>query len=339
MGARRAARPAARPAGPRARRLGPRRRRPSGRVPVDAFALHHEAFPLPDGFLTLDLRDFDDDAYPVSYDRPAGPLRPATIVDALVLDVATDGTVRSRWSLAERLDTQRIGWMSLQVDAGGLDWAHANAVFLDPTDGNVVVSVRHQDVVVELDRATGDVRWLLGNPDGWAPPLADLRLQPVGDVSWPSHQHGPMIVDNGDGTIDVVMFDNGNYGRTTPYSGVDDGDHYSRMIAYRVDEAARTVEQVWVADETSTGRLFVPAFGDADRLPLTGNTLGVWGMVFDEGEGKNVDLGRGAKSVRLVEAGPDGAPVWELSAWTPREAWREGWQAHRAQRIPTLYPR
>lgn len=310
-----------------------------GDVPVDASDLHHEVVPVDGGFLTLDNQITAVPAFPRRY-APDAPLEPAELLDPVVLDVADDGTVRRRWALVERLDPQRIGWMSLEPNGGGLDWGHANAVVVDPVDGGLLVSLRHQDAVVKLDPETGEVRWILANPDGWRSPWAELRLAPVGEVAWPYHQHGPMVTANRDGTVDIALFDNGNHGRTTPYSsGRPQGrGSYSRVVVYRVDEAARTVAEVWSQAETSTGPLFSQRYGDADRLPLTGNHLGVWGELRVEGGVANHERDRGAKSVRVVEAAPSGEVVWELSIWGRREDGAEGWQTHGAMRVASLLP-
>ena len=314
-----------------------------GTIPVDVNLFHHEVYPVPGGFLAMDQESTYVDAYPVSTTLPNGPFAPAYVLNPVVVEVDLDGAVRSRFDLQSRLDPQRIGWLSLQESTPGYDWGHANAIAVDPTDGGLVVSVRHQSAVVKLDRTTGDVVWILSNPAGWRSPWAELLLEPVGDVVWPGHQHAPMVTAAEDGTLEILMFDNGNFARTTPYDGdsddTDDGqDYVSRMVAYRVDEAAGTVSEHWATFGTSTGRLYSGAFGDADPQPLTGNRLGVWGMMFVDDGVRNVDRDRGQKSVRLVEAAPDRSVVWELSAWGPLDAAPQGWQTHRAQRVATLYP-
>ncbi|MEQ1566549.1 MAG: aryl-sulfate sulfotransferase [Myxococcota bacterium] len=297
-----------------------------GDLALDVNTLHHAVTPLPDGgFVGLDLAPFEVDAYPLSVDDPEGPTAPATLSDGVVVRVAADGSVVERFSIAERLDPARIGWLSLQQDALGYDWGHVNAVSVDPRDGGYVVGVRHQDAVIKLDPA-GELQWIVSPPDGWRSPWAELRLDAVGGASWPYHAHAPRI--SADGRL--TMFDNGNHGRTTPYAG-EPGEDWSRIVEYQVDEGEGTVAEVASA-EPSTGPEFSPAFGDADLLP-NGDHLGVWGYLFSESGVRNVDRGRGVNSVRLVEVAPDGEVVWELSLWSTADR-PAGWRAHRAQRIP-----
>jgi arylsulfate sulfotransferase len=85
------------------------------------------------------------------------------------------------------------------------DWLHSNSVQLAP-DGNLLMSIRHQDWVIKIDyqngAGTGNIHWRLGL-DG------DFTL--VGDANdpypWFSHQHD---VEYEFGTSHVSLFDNGN---------------------------------------------------------------------------------------------------------------------------------
>ena len=265
-------------------------------------------------------------------------MAPATLAAPDVIEVARDGTVRQRWSIADAIDPSRIGWQSLQDDALGKDWAHANSVVVDPSDGGLVVSLRHQDAVIKLDRQTGALVWILSNPDGWRPPYTDRLLQGSEGTTWPYHQHAAMVTDEGH----ILMFDNGNFDRTTPYSGTDDGEgYYSRMVEYRIDPDAGTVDEVWSHHQTSTGPLFSGTFGDADRLE--GTRLGVFGRMYtDAGVSKRerrarpaigavargggrrhhrvgpVAVERGDRATRRVADPPRPAPVDAVPAPPPR---------------------
>ncbi|MGB1699214.1 MAG: aryl-sulfate sulfotransferase, partial [Nannocystaceae bacterium] len=91
------------------------------------------------------------------------------------------------------------------------------------------VSLRHQNWIVDVDRATGDVRWILG--DGGDFTLADGA---EGPAEWFYSQHAPTM--ESDGTI--LVYDNGNERPDAP-------DSYSRAVRYLLDEDAMTATQVW----------------------------------------------------------------------------------------------
>ena len=98
------------------------------------------------------------------------------------------------------------------------DYMHMNAIALDPKDGNLIVSFRHQDHFVKLDRHTGAVLWRLGGKND------SFGLTPAQAFS---HQHFGRTHD--DGTL--TIFDNGNAGQKT------------RLLSFKLDEAARAVSR------------------------------------------------------------------------------------------------
>ncbi len=118
------------------------------------------------------------------------------------------------------------------------DYNHLNSLDIDPSNGNIVVSLRHDDEVLELDRKTGAVLWTLGG-EGDEFGLADA------DKS--SHQHYVRFLGPGD----LMMFDNGNAGKLT------------KIREYRIDEAAHTAK---VLTAFSVDGHFSAAMGSVQKL-------------------------------------------------------------------------
>lgn len=298
-----------------------------GFVRIDFDGLNHELAPDGDGFLSLDDHYVTAPLYPRSYADPKD-LAPAVIDAASVVSFDADGHTLRALPLSDVLDTRRIGFDSLDQKPDGKDWAHVNGVIRDPRDGGVLVSVRHQDAIVKLD-ADWELEWILGTHAGWVAPWTDHLLTPVGDgFRWPYHQHAPELT--ADGTL--VMFDNQRIGHN-PYEP-EVTPSPSRVVGYRVDADARTVEEVFSFDQSSTGPLFSEALGDADSQPITGNILADFGFLDGEGGIENADLGWGRKSVRLVEFAPDGSVVLDIRLRSDIGAEPEGWRAYRSERLP-----
>ncbi|MEQ1507731.1 MAG: aryl-sulfate sulfotransferase, partial [Myxococcota bacterium] len=299
-------------------------------IPIPWASLHHEVFPLADGgFASLTSRRAVSPAYPRSYDDPT-PDGPADIVEDAVVGFDADGAARFDWSLADRLDPSRIGFDSLDPIAGGFDWSHANAVVPWGADG-LLVSVRHQDALVALG-PDGAVRWILGDPAGWGPATAPRVLTPVGAPDWAYHAHGPAVAD--DGTI--AVFDNHPWDRT-PYTAGTATGTTSRVVAYGVDEAAGTVERLWSWVPAET--LASDALGNVDWLPTTGHLLADFGFLVGEGGVANSAIGRGKKSIRLIELDPaDPEPIVDLRLATDAATDPAGIIAYRAVWIPSVYP-
>ncbi len=96
------------------------------------------------------------------------------------------------------------------------DWLHFNSAYYRQADGNLIISLRHQDWVALVQyqngAGNGDVLWRLGCSPGLTPPVSpvcgDFTFNNVyNDVyPWFSHQHDVEIDANGD----MTMYDNGN---------------------------------------------------------------------------------------------------------------------------------
>ena len=96
------------------------------------------------------------------------------------------------------------------------DWLHLNSVFYRAADGNLIISMRHQDwaalVQYQNGAGNGDVLWRLGCSPGLSQPITpvcgDFTFNNTyGDVyPWFSHQHDVEI----DSAGNMTMYDNGN---------------------------------------------------------------------------------------------------------------------------------
>ncbi len=294
--------------------------------------LHHELVPrAAGGFLSLGYADVRVDAYPRSSDAPEVLDGPADLRTEEILFLDAGGQVTDSWSLADRLDTTRVGFGSHDRVGAELrfDWSHANGVIEHP-DGGVIVSVRNQGALVRLDDM-GELLWVLSDPLGWSPAFEPYLLTPVGDLQWPYRQHAPELTDDGL----LVVFDNHNDGHT-PYGPPPAQQPESRAVAYAIDADAGTVSQVWSA--SSTDHLISNALGDADRV-ATGAVLMDHGFLDGENGSLNADAGRGRKSIRLIEVDPatPDDPALDLRIWADIDDEPEGFKSYRAEHLPTLY--
>ena len=59
-----------------------------------------------------------------------------------------------------------IIWTSTGVRICIPDWTHTNAIIYSADDGNLIISIRHQNWLVKIDynngAGTGDILWHLG---------------------------------------------------------------------------------------------------------------------------------------------------------------------------------
>src|SRR5262249_4928927 len=138
---------------------------------------------------------------------------------------------------------------SVVPDYPAVSWLHDNAVSLSPADGNLILSVRHQDWVIKIDyengAGDGHIIWKLGQ-DG------DFSVNSTDPSPWFSHQHNAHYID--DSTL--ILFDNGNTRHAS------DPNIHSRGQVWRLDEQTMTATLLLNADLGN----YSPALGAAQRL-------------------------------------------------------------------------
>lgn len=267
------------------------------------YGFHHDARRLPDGKLVV-----------LGYPERAVDINgvPTNFVGELVIVLDEDFQVVWTWNAFDHLDVNRgpvlgeitrpgMGPTAVVPNLPAFDWLHINAVALSPTDGNLILSVRHQDWVIKIDyrngAGNGDVIWRLGQ-DG------DFTVNSTDPNPWFSHQHNAHYID--DSTL--ILFDNGN---TRQH---DDPSAHSRGQVWQLDEEAMTATLVVNADLGS----YSGALGAAQQLS-NGNysfTLGANGPEPPQ------------PPAHTVEVTPDGTRVYDLSVNKAE---------YRSYRMRTLY--
>ncbi|MBZ0253075.1 MAG: aryl-sulfate sulfotransferase [Candidatus Methylomirabilis sp.] len=221
--------------------------------------------------------------------------------------------------------------------AGTRDYTHGNAVVYDPRDDSFVVSLRHQDLVCKIDRATGALKWVLGEDDPGTDEDDDwpfIQLTP--ESLYPNHQHDSTILpapDLPDGHIRILLYDNGN-ARTLfdlPELPV------TQAAVYDIDEAALTgVMSASFPDADYPRGGFGPFVGSAQLLAESGTVLVNDGAFTVEPPKPSPMVG--ANYTRIAEyAVGDREKVFELVIGYPRALERVAYTSYRAVRIPSLY--
>jgi len=204
------------------------------------------------------------------------------------------------WNALDVLDVANTGLGEICVaseppgfcavpDPQSLDWTHVNSVKPTP-DGNLLVSVRSQDVVIKIayadGKGDGHVIWRFGKG-------GDFTLEARDPSPWPSHQHDARYVD--DHTI--VMLDNGNTRCGVVAPEKRSNNCPSRGQAYVIDERAMTARQVLNASLP-----FSHGVGSAQRL-ANGNYVFDAGLQYDR-----PPLPHG----QSIELSPDGETAYAL---------------------------
>ncbi len=203
---------------------------------------HHELIELPNGnFMALSW-SFQDIEY-----EGEGVLH---VGGDLLVEFSPEGELVWTWDTFDYLDPQRrrAGFFDAYpiidpvTNENAYDWTHANGIVY--ADGIIYVSLRHQDWILAIDHATGELLWRLGDE-------GDFALGP--DSTWFFHQHSPEWQPDGS----LLLYDNAVGNPDQP-----DSEAHSRAVRYALDFDAMTATQVWQDDDET----FISAIaGDADR--------------------------------------------------------------------------
>lgn len=315
---------------------------PDGVIPVAADTFHHEIYEMPNGdFLTLSTTVRAVDDFPSTDALGSGARGPANVVTDLLLEFRPDGSIVKQWDLGDILDLNRLAYVNnwgfydrteyRNVEGGTKDWSHANGLIYDSRDDSLIVSVRHQDAVIKVDRESGRLIWILGDPAGWSEKFQPYLLKPEEGVQWPYHQHAPMLTSEGT----LLVYDNGDYKALPPARPIDAADNYSRAVEYAIDEDAMTVRQVWSFGGPGSDLSYTTFLGDADRLPRTGNVLVTAGGYVVDADGVPMDeTNAGRKFARILEVTHDAEPETVFELQVGRENQVPGWTVYRSERIP-----
>ena len=286
-----------------------------GAIPIDAQSMHHQPHMMPNGnylAMTANARTFEN--YYSSVTDPEAPRQTVPIVGDRIVEFDKQGNIVWSWNTFDHLDPFRIGYDAFEPywDTRGfrnhVDWTHGNGVCYDHRDNSVIMSLRGQDAIIKVDKASGEIKWILGPHSGWDAEKQKKLLQPVGeDFRWPWHGHNPRVTAEGT----IVMYDNSIYCARPFEKPQPPHLSFSRGVEFAVDETRMEVRQVFSSDSAHNVKLLSWAMGDAHRLPLTGNMLVIDSFCFPQQD--PIDkLG----FIRHADLGWD---EWDRSIWHPSD--------------------
>lgn len=203
---------------------------------------HHDAIELENGNLLVSSdNDFNES------------------VEDFVVEVDREtGEIVKSWDLLKILprDGGKAG------DWNHHDWFHNNSVWYDKATNSITMSGRHKDAVINFDYDTGELNWILGDPEGWGEEWQKYFFKNVtkGDFDWQYEQHAARILPNGD----VFLFDNGTYRSKNEANRVPPAENFSRGVIYRIDTEKMEIEQVWQYGKERGAEFYSPYICNVD---------------------------------------------------------------------------
>jgi len=326
-----------------------------GAIPIKGIqTLHHQPKEMPNGnYLAFSANARVIENYYTSETDLAAPRTTQKVIGDTVVQFNQHGEIVWSWNAFEHLDVFRIGydltdpyWYPRGFP-GHLDWTHGNGIDYDPRDDSVIFYLKHQDASFKVDRKSGQIKWIFGEPSDWPENLRDRVLRPIGDLRWPFHAHNPRLTNAGT----YVMYDNGHWG-ARPFTGkapLTPNEAFSRGVEFEIDEIAMTVREVWSSHRNkSSDSCHSNGMGDAHRLSQTGNILVIDPVCWDQDSEvltyRQRDFTKRhtselyhsprVREYRRHEKGTD--VVWEVRLTDPHQILN--WQVYGGLRVPALYP-
>ena len=331
-------------------------------IGIEAQSLHHQPHEMPNGnylALTANAREIEN-YYTSEYDADA-PRKTQKVVGDNIVEFTPDGEIVWSWNTFDHLDVMRICY-HLMVPywhtrgfPDHLDWSHGNGVTYDEHDDSIMVSLRHQDAIIKIDKKTKEIVWILGDHTGWESPQKEKLLSPTHDFRWHYHGHNPRVT----GKNRFVMYDNGIC-RAMPFHAPEapPAECFARAVEYEVDPENMTVTELWTSSsDEADDRVVSWAMGDAHRLPKTENMLVIDSLCMPGGETLNrmgtvkpTDLSwnewdrsgwhladfPSTGRIREMTRGGPGETVYEVRVNDRQDM--VGWEVFGGARLSGLYP-
>lgn len=300
------------------------------------YEAHHDVIELPNG------------NYVVAVDKAGSQIMingamMTTVEDFMIEINGTTGALVEEWDFRQILDVDREE-LTPSVNGTLADWFHQNAVTYSEADDAFIVSGRNQGLI-KVGRNNTLIwimaphkNWGKAGPSGNGPETAPFLLTAVNgagnaydssiqmgnaknpNFDWTWGQHAPYVLPNGN----ILVFDNGFNRQFT-------STDYSRAVEYEVNDANKTVKQVYTYGEARGAETLSFIISDVDYLPKTENIIFAPGVQF------------GANSrARIIELSRPGASVIfeaKINFKNERAIAGSGWfdLNYRAERL-TLYP-
>lgn len=181
----------------------------------------------------------------------------ANLMTNVLVETDKTGQIYWKWDVLDHLNITDVT-SRIDLTQKNIDLTHINSMDEDK-DGNILISVRHYDQIIKINRQTSEIIWKMGGSQSKGNQFTFINDNVNGFFGF-SHQHTAMFLSNGN----VLLYDNGNLKEP----------QYSRAVEYSIDEVNMTATKVW--EYRKVPDIYQSLMGSAFRLP-NGNTLINWG--------------------------------------------------------------
>lgn len=161
---------------------------------------------------------------------------------------------------------------------GKIDWFHQNSIYYDKSDDSLVISGRHQDLVMKLDYQTNQIKWLFSGKQktDWPRKYRSKILKTKGDTTYPGGQHAAILLPTASANHKNLILFNNNIAITNGPEAT--SKQYSEGVQYQLNEKDKTIKQTWAYGKTLGKQNFSPIIGSS-RYLNTNNRLLCFGFL------------------------------------------------------------
>ena len=210
-------------------------------------------YQLPSGYHHDQLQMEDGNLLILTFDYYSG-----TVEDVCVLVDYNTGEILKKWDYKDILP-QNVAGSGSQTEE---DWFHNNAVWYDKKTNSLTLSGRHQDAIINIDYETGQLNWIIGDPEGWPQEMVDRYFFDIvgEEFDWQYEQHACIILPDGD----IFVFDNGHYRAKNKENYILNSQNFSRGVRYRINTEDMTIRQIWQYGKERGAEFFSPYISNVE---------------------------------------------------------------------------
>lgn len=176
----------------------------------------------------------------------------ATVEDTMILIDRETGDILYEWDFKNMFPKEHSGSGSYSAE----DWCHANSLVYNEERDEVLISARHLDAIFCFSYETGELKFIIGDPEGWDEEFVESYFFTTMDDSleWNYEQHGLQLTAEGN----LMFFDNGHWRSKNPEKYLKNADNYSRGVLYGIDRENRQVRQLYQYGKERGAEYFSP---------------------------------------------------------------------------------
>jgi arylsulfate sulfotransferase len=227
----------------------------NGRTTSDPSAIDsHEFIYLDDNhFITLSYFQKPVSNIPASLN----PVPNCKVVAPIIQEVLNDAVV-FEWDGTNYPEFYRQSLESNAFSNANVvhDYIHMNSIFIDPTDNNLICSLRHTDQVIKISRTDGHIIWRLGGTNSNFPLTADMTF---------IRQHNATLTDD---NKTLLLFDNGDTAirRTTRIMEFRFNTEQSAITTYKAYNLPQNIFAQYMGSVQKRGNTYFIGCGSTPKI-------------------------------------------------------------------------